>query len=498
MPGPPAPQSPGPWLPRLALEARLAAAEARLEGDPGDLEARFDRAQLLRELGRASQARQAYLDLLARAPGHLGALINLGELLHATQYRRAARTCFREAVARHPDHPLGHLNLAHALFQEGDYLEAKGHYEAGLKLDPDQPEAHQGLAFTLLQLDDRDGAAAHRQLGFAGHAAKVLPYRGDGPPVPILMLASALGGNMPILPLLDEDRFQVTVIYPEFFGPEAPLPAHDLLINALGDADLCAPGLAAAERLAAASPAPVLNPPRAVAATGRIANARRLGALEDVVTPAMADFPRAELERPGALDTLAERGFRPPFLLRTPGFHNGQHFVKVDGPEAFVPALGSLPGQELTALEFLDARAADGKVRKYRAMIVDGNLYPLHAAVSAGWKIHYVSADMADNPGHRAEDEAFLERMPEVLGPRAMAALGRIRDALGLDYAGVDFSLDGQGRVLVYEANADMVVYAPEPDPRWAFRSAPVARVMDAVRAMVARRLVTTAPAPGR
>ncbi len=62
----------------------------------------------------------------------------------------------------------------------------------------------------------------------------------------------------------------------------------------------------------------------------------------------------------------------------------------------------------------------------------------------------------------------------------------------------MDFSVDGQGRLLVYEANADMVVYAPEPDPRWEFRRAPVARVMAAVRAMVVRRLVTTAPAPGR
>ena len=30
MPGPPPPQSPGPWQPRLALEARLDAALARL------------------------------------------------------------------------------------------------------------------------------------------------------------------------------------------------------------------------------------------------------------------------------------------------------------------------------------------------------------------------------------------------------------------------------------------------------------------------------------
>jgi hypothetical protein len=117
--------------------------------------------------------------------------------------------------------------------------------------------------------------------------------------------------------------------------------------------------------------------------------------------------------------------------------------------------------------------------------MIDGQLYPLHLAISSHWKIHYFSADMADQADHRAEDAAFLENMPDVLGSRAMEALARIQATLGLDYAGIDFGLSASGDVLLFEANATMVVNPPAPDERWAYRRPAVARILAAVRNML-------------
>jgi glutathione synthase/RimK-type ligase-like ATP-grasp enzyme len=202
----------------------------------------------------------------------------------------------------------------------------------------------------------------------------------------------------------------------------------------------------------------------------------------------MADMPRAVLAAPDALAVLAARGFTYPFLLRAPGFHNGRNFFRIDSAAELPPALEALRSATITVMQFLDARGADGKIRKYRAMIVDGAIYPLHVAVSHEWKIHYVTADMTDNAGHRAEDEAFLRDMPAVLGPRAMASLKHIRDALDLDYAGIDFGLDAEGRVLLFEANATMVVVPPGSDERWNYRRAPTERILDAARRLVAKK----------
>jgi hypothetical protein len=133
----------------------------------------------------------------------------------------------------------------------------------------------------------------------------------------------------------------------------------------------------------------------------------------------------------------------------------------------------------------VDARGADGCFRKYRVMMIGGWLYPLHLAISANWKIHYVTADMRENAGYREEEARFLEGMPGVLGPRAMAALAEIQNMLGLDYAGIDFGLNSQGDVLLFEANATMTVLPPERDRRWDYRRAAVERVEDAVRKML-------------
>jgi hypothetical protein len=121
-------------------------------------------------------------------------------------------------------------------------------------------------------------------------------------------------------------------------------------------------------------------------------------------------------------------------------------------------------------------------------MMIDGALYPLHAAISSNWKIHYFSADMSDDPEHRAEDAEFLENMAGVLGPRAMAALSEIQARLGLDYAGIDFGLSAAGEILLYEANATMVVPPPAPDEKWAYRRPAFERISAAVRKMLMDR----------
>ena len=60
-----------------------------------------------------------------------------------------------------------------------------------------------------------------------------------------------------------------------------------------------------------------------------------------------------------------------------------------------------------------------------------------------------------------------------------------VLDGDGLDYAGIDFGLSAEGNVLVFEANATMVVNPPEPDERWAYRRPAVERVFAAVRRML-------------
>ena len=476
------------WPPRLARESALHDLDARIAAEPDAVEKRVERAGLLAELGRTLDARNAYLDVLARAPSHRLALNNLGILLHATGYRTAARTAFSEAALRHPEDPMSQVNLANSLYENREFEKAREHYELALRHAPDHAEAHQGLSYVLAELGEADRAASHRQKGFEQRPVVTLPYRGEGPPISVLQLVSALGGNIPTRNFLDDRVFETTVVVAEFFDSSRALPPHQLIFNAIGDADLAGEALAAIKTLLASSSAPLLNRPAAVLATGRADNAQRLSRIPGVIAPAMVNLPREVFQSTDAAATLARHGLTFPMLIRSLGFHTGRHFLFLENPAALSNAVASLPGAELTAIQYLDSRGADGKVRKYRVMMIDGQLYPLHLAISSHWKIHYSTAEMADRAEHRAEDAEFLENMPSVLGYRALAALEKIQRTLGLDYAGIDFGLGPTGDLLLFEANATMVVNPPEPDERWAYRRPAVERIFSAIRHMLLQK----------
>jgi len=486
------------WPPRLAQEARLRELDdplARPRNDDETIATEIERAALLGALDRRQDAQLAFIDILRRAPTNFSALNEFGTLLAGQGAIDAACRVYAEAILHHPDNPMGHVNLANLLLRANKHEEARAHYEVALKADPDHAPAHQGLGAVLADNGDREGAREHFRRGFRGHAISTLPYRGSAPPVRLLQLVSSGGGNIPTAPFLDDCIFSTSVVVTDHLDPALPLPPHQLIFNAIGDADLCEEALQAAIRLIARSPAPLINHPRAVMKTGRIANAARLMALPGVVTPKTLPVERDLLAGPDGLAWIAEHGFTFPLLLRSPGYHTGRNFILLDDEAELSAAAASLPGDEFLVIEYLDARGKDGSARKYRVMMIDGKIYPLHLAISRNWKVHYFTSDMADKPDHRREELAFLSDMGGVIGDKAMAALAAVCDALDLDYAGVDFGLSRDGDLLLFEANATMVIASPDPDPRWAYRRTAITRVIDAVIAMIRQRAAGAGPA---
>jgi hypothetical protein len=481
----------GNWIPRLAQEARLRQLEDSLARSGSAFEAiatEIERAVLLAALDRRHDAQLAFIDILRRWPTNFSALNEFGTLLASQGAIEAACRVYAEAILHHPDNPMGHVNLANLLLRANRHDEARAHYEAALKADADHAPAHQGLGAVLADKGDRDRARLHFRKGFRGHAISALPYRGSAPPVSLLQLVSSGGGNIPTAPFLDDRIFSSTVIVADYLDPGLPLPPHQVIFNAIGDADLCRPALEAAVQLMARSSAPVINDPRAVMKSGRIDNARRLATLPGVVTPKTLPVRRDILAGSHGEAWIAEHRFAFPLLLRSPGYHTGRNFILVENRAELTKAAASLPGEELLAIEYLDARGSDGSARKYRVMMIGGEIYPLHLAISGNWKVHYFTSDMADRPDHRLEEMTFLRDMPSRLGDKAMAGLAAIRDALGLDYAGVDFGLAPSGDLLLFEANATMVIAAPDSDPRWDYRRTAITSVIDAVVALIGQR----------
>ena len=490
------PAKPSPAL-RLSPspEQQLDKIDALLKGTPtkpSECKLRVERAMQLTRLGRDLEARSEHFKVLELEPTNLINLLELGCLLVRTGQKKAARIVYEEAVKHYPEDLVGQVNFASVLLSTDDLERARCHYEIALRLAPDFPQAHGGMFYTLARLGETEKAAYHQQKAFGRMNLFRSLYRGKEPSTPILLLVSSTGGNTPIEKLLDDTLFETYTVVADFFDATAPLPDHRLVVNGIGDADVASRALLAAERLIEKTSAAVLNRPRAVLSTGRCENSKRLAGINGLRTAQTKAYSFAELSVYDGAAVLRRERFDFPLLLREPGFHMGQHFVMVDQPTNLAAQLTVLPGHrrpgsEVLAIEYLDARGEDGCSRKYRVMVVDGELYPLHLAISSEWKIHYFSADMTDQPDHRAEESRFLADMTGFLGDQVIATLRQLGARLELDYGGIDFGVSRDGQVLLFEANATMVVEHPDPDSRWDYRRSAVDAIHAAVRRMLKR-----------
>ena len=215
---------------------------------------------------------------------------------------------------------------------------------------------------------------------------------------------------------------------------------------------------------------PVINHPGTVMLTGRMCNAKRLGAVPGVITPRMALISKSDIYSGEALAILEQKQIGFPILTRAPNFHGGNHFVRVEDPTIWGVSVADLPSKDLLVMECLDARSDDGLFRKYRVMSINGVLYPLHLAISTQWKVHYFSSDMAQHEEYRNEEAVFLKDFSSFLDSESMATLQRLSQVLGLDYGGIDFGLDNDGNILLFEANATMAIVPPASDHKWDYK----------------------------
>jgi Tfp pilus assembly protein PilF len=465
-------------------EEAIALYRQALDLRPDHAVAANNMGNAYQKLGRLVDAVSCYRRACDARPDNADIRTNLGRALEADGHAQQALEELGRALEFAPHSAEIHFHIATLLERQLFLKEARHYYEAALRLKPDYAAAHIGLGDVLADLGFEDEAWEHRRLGYAARVLSTTPALRNEHPVRILKLMSAAGGNIPLDEVLTPFRFEVTGLIVEFADRLPPADSYDTVINAIGDADRCRRGLDAAAALLREGALRVLNPPERIAPTGREALSERLGGLEGVRTPRVRDLRRELFHQRLAAATLAAEGWHCPLLLRARGFHSGHHFTMVESFGQVDAAGQGLPGEHLLAIEWLDGTGADGLFRKYRAMLIDGKVFPLHLAISRQWKVHYFSSDMAVSDAHRAEELRYLADPEAVIGGRAMTALRRIGEVLGLDYAGIDFALDPRGVVLVFEANATMRIVPPPQGPLGDRRRPFIDRAMAAARTL--------------
>jgi glutathione synthase/RimK-type ligase-like ATP-grasp enzyme len=443
-----------------------------------DASGMLEQARGFLDRGEVARAKELYLKLLLHDRHHHDGMLGLAEVFIAVEDFASARVVLAEAVARHPVSSRACSALGSVLLELDDLGGARDAFAASLRIDPAQRKAWAGLGVVFERTGDLADADRAWREAFRGGSPAISTYRGEGEPIRVLVLRSAVDGNIPLKAVLDDRIFAWITLFVESFSESMILPPHAVVFNAVGNADLRTRALDKAEAVLRTTAAPVINHPTAVRHTGRVQVADRLRDIPGLVAPRML------VRRRDAV--TGDLGLGWPFLVRSLGFHTGEHFVKVEDPAHVAGAVEGLPGDPLLAIEYLDTRGEDGVFRKYRVLTIDGRLYPLHLATSHEWKVHYFTADHGAQ--FRAKEQAFLENMESVIGGDAAAALQRAAAELAFDYGGIDFALDRDNRVVVFEANPTMAIVPPSAHPDHAYRRIAADRAIAAARAMIIHR----------
>jgi tetratricopeptide (TPR) repeat protein len=370
--------------------------------------------------------------------------------------------------------------------RHGQWPAACHWYERALLIDPLLWAAHIGMAWALRKLDRAAGPGHH-----AGRAYRRLPAFGHAKAGrgrrTVLVLCSTESGNVPFRHLLPRARNRLIrwILDYGLAGPAHAVPPHDVIFNAIGDADLARRSADSIARFMATMRRPVINAASRVARSSRDRIARLLDGVAGIHVPATTRWDRQGGDAAGIHAAIAHGGQGYPVIVRPVGQHGGEGVVLLrSGDDASeLPSMG-----EMYLTRYCEYRSADGYFRKYRAIFVDRQAYPYHLAIGSQWLLHYGTADMLSAPWKTEEERRFLDDPASVIGAAAWAALGAIARRMDLDYCGIDFALLPDGRLLVFEVNATMLARPEMEDDALRFKNLYVQRIYDAVDRMLARR----------
>lgn len=437
-----------------------------------------------------------------------------GVLLHTQGNFAQAAAAFREGIAVQPELAELHVNLAHTLTALGDLRIASEEYARAIELDAACAPALNGLGSLhvragrfaqarecferVLERNPNDmtaHAAMYELEQIDGNIPKALYHQrrmlerktlfSEFAPqeqrrVLALMIPGDWQANVPIDFLVDRRTTTLHKLYltsPEQSGA-APIPKADVVFVAIGESDQAVEALALASGMLKRIGLPYINDPHKILATNRVQVARSLSGLPDVHMPATSRVRR---------EAMQTAGLEFPLVVRPVGSQAGRELARVDDAHALQAYLERVSDDAFYVMPFVDFRSPDGYYRKYRIIVVDGVPYPYHLAISPNWMIHYYNAPMRETAWMRDEEAAFLAGFENVFPPPLQAAFRAIARAMGLEYFGIDCSIDPQGRLLIFEADPAMVVHAGDEPELFAYKTPYVQRIFDAFQKLLDR-----------
>jgi Flp pilus assembly protein TadD len=453
-----------------------------------------DLAVSLHRLGQWDEALLEYDRALSIDP-HFGvAHDNRGVLLYDGHRFREATDAHLAALAHtqidSASERMSILNhLSRAAYEASEFAVTERACRAILEVDENNANAIEYIAKSLYRLrrDDEALPILNRRARTQGLAREEQP---EHPEATILVLGGVGANHVPTRYLFDPTRFAtmtLTLLSPD--QPDAPLGGVgydelaevDLIFNTLGEIEKDGGQVESVKKIAARLGKPLLNLPERVACTGRDRVHELFGDIQGLLVPDVRWMMRDELSGSYSADV--------PLLIRPGGSHGGEDLALIKTPSDMAGYLAKVPHERFLLADFHDFKGPQDYYRKYRFIFVDRQPFPCHLAIAENWLVHYWRAEMGRAEWKKREEEDFLTDWRRVFGPKAAAVIAQVAQRMDLDYGGMDCSILPNGEVLLFEANACMLVHLDDAEADFPYKHQAVPRIRDAMTRMVRNKI---------
>jgi Tfp pilus assembly protein PilF len=474
------------------FEEAVASCRRAIDLNPESAIAHNNLGNALSETARPAEAEESYRRSLALKPDYLDALINLAGLLSAQTRLDEAKAHYRMAARLHPNAGVAYNALGRFLSRlTGEDEEARQCLERAIALGAYDTNTFVELGNIMMRQRQTDNALVMFRQAKALQPLITWPANQPKAEFSAVFLDTPMGGSTPVAYLAGKaayDRHFHCVI-PDTPDDVALLRSKaDVVFNMICNVDDGEGVLLRALDLADRLDRPTINHPRAIMHTNRESIAQRFTGIPHCVIPRTVRVLGSVLLDAASRSEFAD--FRLPLLVRVAGPHGGDDFDKFETWSEIADFVAKDPDLNYYVIEFINYRSVDGFFRKYRVIFVDGAILPYHLAIHDDWKVHHFRTDMANHLWMRQEEERFLRDIGGVFDAAHQDSMRAMASATGLDYGGIDCGLDRDGRIVVFESNASMLVH-DEKSQTFSYKNPYVAKIKIAFDEMLSRRRLT-------
>lgn len=269
------------------------------------------------------------------------------------------------------------------------------------------------------------------------------------------------GGSTNLFNNLSTDQFEKYIVAMDTLRHHRiNLLKYDLIFNQVSDPDTHKKVLNKLDDILQRSKKtiPCCNEPKKILKTSRDTIYSLLKNIPKLIVPkTIKIIPKSPQD---VIEAIQRNHFSFLLLFRQAGDHGGISTIRIENINDIEKQMYAvaLDGREYYITQFIDYKK-DKIYKKFRLIIVNGEVYLRHVIFNDSWMIHSRSRDfMKTNQEYNEIELQILESFDEVIKPLIQNTIQKIYEIVQLDYFGIDCNIDENGNILIFELNANMNV----------------------------------------